>query len=120
MLHTAIESFTDSSLVDRPRSSQGLPEVVALSTRNGIVKEFVAVDLLAFPTEISGRSGQLSKAVFSSETRSSKFCSGLSRNNDSNMVCEGYRADALVKQFIGRDCHKLIQISVFPTALASN
>ena len=27
------------------------------------------------------------------------------------MVCEAIRADVLVKHFIGRDCHKLIQIS---------
>ena len=36
----------------------------------------------------SGRDVQLSKTVFLSDTRSSESNSGLSRNNDSNMVCE--------------------------------
>lgn len=48
----------------------------------------------------------------SSDTRSDKFRRGLSRNTDSNMVWEAIRADVLVKYFIGRDCHKLIQISL--------
>jgi len=57
----------------------------------------VAGDLLTFPAEISGQDGQLPKAVFSSDTCSSEPRSGLSRDDDSNMVCEPYCADALVK-----------------------
>ena len=58
------------------------------STQNSSVKQFVAADLPIFPTESSGRDMQLSKTVFLSDTRSSESNSGLSRNNDSNMVCE--------------------------------
>jgi hypothetical protein len=76
------------------------------------VKQFVAVDLLTFTTEISGRDGQLSQAVFSSATRSSKPSSGLNRNDDLNMACEAYRADAPVKHIIGQDCQDMRKFSV--------
>ena len=57
----------------------------------------MAANLPAFPTETHGRDGQLSKVVLPSDARSGESSGGLSRNNDSNMVCEAIRADALVK-----------------------
>jgi hypothetical protein len=112
MLHMAIEPFTDANLVDRPRSPQALPEVAVPSTRNGIVKEFVAVDLLTFPTERSGWDRHLLKAVFSSNAHLGKSSSGLSRNDNSNRVCEAIRADALVKH-IPPDFAKVVCKSQF-------
>ncbi len=38
---------------------------------------------------------------------SGKSSAGLSRNNDSNMVCEVYRADALVKHIVDQECQDM-------------
>jgi len=48
MIHSA------RAWLDLPRSLQALPEVVALSTQSGFVKQCMAVGLLTFPTELSG------------------------------------------------------------------
>src|SRR6266571_4918197 len=120
MLHMVIRWFTDSSLVDLPRSSRALPVEHSDIDSNGSVKQFMAVDLPAFPTETSGRDRQISSAVLLSDTRSGESCGGLSRSNDSNMVCEAIRADVFVKHIIDQDCQHMGKSSTRPFTLSSN
>ncbi len=98
MIRTAIRWFLDSSLFDFPRTLRALPGDRSAINSNGSVKQFLAADLPTATTETPGQDRQLSKAVLSSDTRLGEFRSGLSRNDDSNMVCEAIRADARVKQ----------------------
>lgn len=76
------------------------------------VKDIVAADLPPKTTETAGGAIQLSKAVFSSDTRSGESSSGLSQKDDSNMVCEAIRADALVKHIIGQNCQDMGKFSI--------
>ena len=76
MLHVDIRCFTVSSLVDLPRSLRALPGECSDIDSNGSVKQFVAVDLLASPTEASGREKRLSSAVYQMDTRSGKSSGG--------------------------------------------
>jgi hypothetical protein len=57
----------------------------------------MAADLLPFTAESPVWKRHLLKAVFSSNAHLGKSSSGLSRNDDSNRVCEAIRADAFVK-----------------------
>jgi len=79
--------------------------------------DIVAVDLWLETIKTFERDGPPSKAVCSSGTYSNESRSSLSRNDDSNRVCEAIRADTPVKHN-PPDFAKEVHKSHFATALA--
>jgi len=64
MLHTAIELFTGSSLVDLPHARGRFQGATAISTQNGSVKQFVAADLLPLQQRHPDEIGNYPKLCF--------------------------------------------------------
>jgi len=89
--------FRDSSLVDLHAARGRIQQEYCIPTQNGFVKEFVAAHCWLSQQSDQDETGITHRLCFLSDICSDRSRCGLSRNDDSNMACEAYRADAFVK-----------------------